>query len=220
MKWSDVISKILGKSMDDEIDDASLQALGLNKDVNLENKDKQNSGGSSTININLSGVDKDKTPDNNSTEGKKEEDEDMDYKTIKFDVNSGKFDLSNIENADLKAVLQLANDTVDSTANKYKIDTAFNEKLAGLKIRKGITADAVKTLIKMDNVKVEGDKVVGLDEAFETLQKEQSGLFVQRNTSESTPVLEGYHPAGNDGSGNNIDNALAQLASEVTAVNN
>jgi hypothetical protein len=78
--------------------------------------------------------------------------------------------------------------------------------MADVKLHKGITADAIKSLIKMDNVKVGADgKVTGLDEAFENLKKEQSGLFVSRNTPESTPVLEGYNPAsGNASGGNNV----------------
>lgn len=219
MKWSEVFSKILGKSMDEEIDDASLEALGVKNKDNLDNKGDQNKDKGNTININLSGQKKEDTPDKEDKKEEKKEDNDMDYKTIKFDTKSGLFDLSNIENNDLKAVLQLANDTVKNKDNQIKIDIAFNEKLAGLKVRKGITSDAIKALIKMDNVKVGSDgKVSGLDEAFDTLQKEQSGLFVQRQSgqSDSTPTLEGFHPAGSTSSENNIDAALASMASELT----
>lgn len=214
MKMSDVLKK-LGINLDenieieDEVTDSSTS--GSKSESKIKGNEEKNNKANNNVTINVASSKKDNTKDKD--EDTKQEDIEMDYKTIKFDTNTGLFDLGNIENADLKAVLKLANDTVIGTANKVKIDSAFNEKLAGLKIRKGITPDAVKALIKMDNVKVGSDgKVVGLDEAFETLQKEQSGLFVSRNTSESTPVLEGYNPADNKDAGSNNVTDMELLA--------
>lgn len=221
MKWSEVFSKLIGKNIEDEVDEASLTALGLKNGVEKNDEGKQDDKNKNTININLANPGQSKQEDKKTEpEVDKKEQDDMDYKTIKFDQKSGLFDLSNIENEDLKSVLKLANDTVTNTANRVKIDAAFNQKMAGVKLHKGITVDAVKSLINMDNVKVGDDgKVSGLDEAFSELQKSQSGLFVQGKSNESTPVMEGYHPAGNNGGDNSIDAALASLASELTAVN-
>lgn len=214
MKMSDVLKK-LGINLDenieieDEVTDSSTS--GSKSESKIKGDEEKNNKANNNVTINVASSKKDNTKDKD--EDTKQEDIEMDYKTIKFDTNTGLFDLGNIENADLKAVLKLANDTVIGTANKVKIDSAFNEKLAGLKIRKGITPDAVKALIKMDNVKVGSDgTVTGLDEAFETLQKEQSGLFVSRNTSESTPVLEGYNPADNKDAGSNNVTDMELLA--------
>jgi hypothetical protein len=66
----------------------------------------------------------------------------------------------------------------------------------------------------MDNVKVEDGKVTGLDEAFENLQKEQSGLFIQRNQVESNPMLEGFNPANNS---NNKGDALSASLAALSA---
>lgn len=217
MKLIDLLKK-MGINLDDNIElkDEVTDSSTSNLKGGSDNKDKDEKGNKSnnnlTINITDSKTDSKKDKKEDAIDNK-QEDIEMDYKTIKFDTNTGLFDLGNIDNADLKAVLKLANDTVIGTANKVKIDSAFNEKLAGLKIRKGITPDAVKALIKMDNVKVGSDgTVVGLDEAFETLQKEQSGLFVSRNTSESTPVLEGYNPADNKDAGSNNVTDMELLA--------
>lgn len=209
MKLMDIF-KNLGVDPDAEIDDTSKDTSNLksadNSDADV-NKDKK-------MNITINTTNNTSKKDENT---KKEEDiKEMDYKQIKYDTNTGLFDLSNIDNTDLKNVLQLSNDTVKAMSDKVKIDMAFNEKLAGLKIRKGITPDAVRTLLKMDGVKVDNDKVIGLDEAFDNLQKEQSGLFVQRNTSDSNPVLEGFNPSSNNGN-NGLDSALAALASSLTS---
>ena len=134
---------------------------------------------------------------------------------IKFDEKTGLFDLKGIEDNNIKAELQKANDYTIRTANNVKIEKAFNEKLSGLKIRKGITSEVIKKMINFDEVKVDGDNVVGLDEAFENLQKEQSGLFVQRNQSESNPMLEGFNPVQNTDNSSALNASLASLAASL-----
>ena len=233
MKLSEYL-KNSGVSLDSDFDDASLAALGSIVGVNKD-KDNNKDKNGNTININVSSGDSkdtdnklhipkdainellNKKGNNDTDDGNDAEDQEMDYKTIKFDEATGLFDLSNIENDDLKAVLGKANDTVVATSNRVKIDAAFNSKMSSVKIRKGITADAIRSLIKMDNVKVDKDgKVTGLDEAFDALQKEQSGLFVNKGEKESSPVLEGYHPAsGNGAVDNSIDAALSELAEQL-----
>lgn len=215
MKLVDLLKK-LGINLEDDIDVKDEITDSNTSDSkggsNINDKDKKENKADNNVTINITDTKKE------DKEEDKQEDLEMDYKTIKFDINTGLFDLRNIENPDLKEVLKLANDTVIGTANKVKIDSAFNEKLAGLKIRKGITPDAIKALIKMDNVKVGSDgSVVGLDEAFDTLQKEQSGLFVQRSTPDSTPVLEGYNPADNKDAGSNnvTDMELLSLSQQL-----
>ena len=81
-------------------------------------------------------------------------------------------------------------------------------------LRMSITSDESK-MINFDDVKVDGDNVVGLDEAFENLQKEQSGLFVQRNQSESNPMLEGFNPVQNTDNSSALNASLASLAASL-----
>lgn len=209
MKLSEILKK-LGLNIDEEIElpeenkkETKKETLDVNKDNKKEEIENEN-----------------KTP---VVETKKVEEvkEDAVVELV-FNEKTGLFDTKGITDANVKAVLEKANAYTINTANQVKIDKAFEEKIAGLKIRKGITTDAIRALVKMDGIKVENDKVVGIDEAFETLQKEQSGLFVQRNQSESNPMLEGFNPAQSNGSTSSdaLTASLAALSASLANNNN
>lgn len=218
MKLIDFLKK-LGINVDEEIDvaekkeeETKTKTSEVNDDVKKKEKDK----------VDEKTPDKDEktTAEDKKAEKKVEEVKEEPKVELKFDENTGLFDLKGIEDESIKAVLTKANNYTINTANKVKIDKAFDEKLAGLKIRKGITTDAVRSLVKMDGIKVEGDKVVGIDEAFENLQKEQSGLFVQRNTPESNPMLEGFNPVqNNNDNGSALNASLAALSASLGGSN-
>jgi hypothetical protein len=215
MKWSDFFKKI-GLNIDEEMEgkvennkDTSDKTSDVNNMSNKNNSDNKSDDANKEDN---------KTDEEISDNNKEKEDEQGDEQMdLKFDDKTGLFDISDIKDEGVKSVLQRANDYTVKTANNVKIDKAFNEKMSSLKIRKGITADAVKKLINFDDIKVEGDKVIGIDEAFENLQKEQSGLFVQRNQADSNPVLEGFNPVQNSGNDvNSLDASLASLAASLS----
>lgn len=223
MKFSDVLKK-LGISLDDdiEIEDDVTNPPAYDEKNKIDNS-KDDNKNKKVSNHTIINIASDKNKKEDKTEDKTENNiggtKDMDYKTIKFNTDTGLFDLSNIDNEDLKNILKLSNDTVINTANKVKINSAINEKLATLKIRKGITVDAVRSLIKMDNITVDDKGAVkGIDDAFDALQKEQTGLFVQRNSTDSSPVLEGYNPVDNknNGSNNDLEMGLLALSQELT----
>lgn len=221
MKLSDVLKK-LGLNLDDDIElnedeknkdkkekeeDTKNKEDDKNKDKNSDNNENNPDSKHSELNNNIDKFDK------KSQEGIKVK--------IEFNDQTGLFKTDGIEDAELKSVLEQANNYTITTRNNVAIDRAFNDKLGTLKLRKGITVDAVKKLIDLSNVKVDGDKVSGVDEAFENLQKEQSGLFVSRNTPESSPLLDGFNPA-NDGVNDNkssLDSALAGLAASLSGNN-
>ena len=208
MKLIDILKKI-GIDLDKEVEYADEQTLNSdsksNNEVIEDKKEKDKVTPKDTKNT----VDntKNTVEDTKNTEENKVE--------IKFDEKTGLFDLKGIEDNAIKAELQKANDYTIRTANNVKIEKAFNEKLSGLKIRKGITSEVIKKMINFDEVKVDGDNVVGLDEAFENLQKEQSGLFVQRNQSESNPMLEGFNPVQNTDNSSALNASLASLAASL-----
>ena len=215
MKLIDILKKI-GIDLDKEVEYADEQTLNSdsksNNEVVKDKKEKDEVTPKNTKNtvedIKNTGEDtKNTVEDINNTEENKVE--------IKFDEKTGLFDLKGIEDNAIKAELQKANDYTIRTANNVKIEKAFNEKLSGLKIRKGITSEVIKKMINFDEVKVDGDNVVGLDEAFENLQKEQSGLFVQRNQSESNPMLEGFNPVQNTDNSSALNASLASLAASL-----
>lgn len=218
MKLSDILKK-LGINIDDEVeladkkeDKTETKTSEVNDDVKKKEKDK----------VDEKTPDKDeKTPaeDKKAEEKVKEVKEEPKVELI-YDENTGLFDTKGIKDESVLAVLTKANNYTINTANKVKIDKAFDEKMSGLKIRKGITPEAVRSLVKMDGIKVEDGKVVGIDEAFENLQKEQSGLFVQRNTPESNPMLEGFNPVQNtNDNGSALNASLAALSASLGGSN-
>lgn len=112
----------------------------------------------------------------------------------KYDTQTGLFSLEGIEDAELKAVLKLANDTVRANANIALVAKAIDDKLNSIKVAEGISKDIISKLIDRSNIKVADGKVSGVDEAFEALKTNNAGLFAKEN-KESNPVLEGFNPA-------------------------
>ena len=221
MKLSDVLKK-LGLNLDDDVE--------LNEDEKNKDQGKKEDGTKSKEDDkgkeDEHGGNKD-NPDskhselNNNIDKFDKKSQEVNKVKLEFNEKTGLFKTDEIEDAELKTVLEQANNYTITTRNNVAIDRAFNEKLGTLKLRKGITVDAVKKLIDLSQVKVDGDKVSGVDEAFENLQKEQSGLFVSRNTPESSPLLDGFNPA-NDGVNDNkssLDSALAGLAASLSGNN-
>ena len=126
-------------------------------------------------------------------ENNKEKDE-VKKMVPKYDTQSGLFSLEGIEDAELKAVLKLANNTVIANANSALIAKAIDDKLNSIKVAEGISKDIISKLIDRSNIKVTDGKVSGVDEAFEALKTNNAGLFAKEN-KESNPVLEGFNPA-------------------------
>lgn len=111
----------------------------------------------------------------------------------KYDTQSGLFSLDGIEDAELKAVLKLANDTVRANANSALIAKAIDTKIGSIKLADGISSDVILAVLDRSNIKVTDGKVSGVDEAFEALKTNNAGLFAKEN-KESNPVLEGFNP--------------------------
>lgn len=211
MKLSDILKK-LGINIDDEIE------LADKKEDKTETK---TSDEKEVVNNSEVKTDETKTEEKDKkTEEKVDEPKEEPAVELVYDEKTGLFDTKGIKDESVLAVLTKANNYTINTANKVKIDKAFDEKMSGLKIRKGITPEAVRSLVKMDGIKVEDGKVVGIDEAFETLQKEQSGLFVQRNQPESNPMLEGFNPVQNtNDNGSALNASLAALSASLGGSN-
>ena len=130
----------------------------------------------------------------------------------KFNTKTGLFDLNGIEDAELKAVLKLANDTVKTNNNKAAIDKAIENKISTLKLAKGISNNLIKKSLDTTNIKVNDDgAVTGVDEAFDALKKSEAGLFVAENENKqgSNPLLEGFNPVQGVGE-NNTFNSFAE----------
>ena len=127
-------------------------------------------------------------------ENNKEKDEVKKMAVPKYDTQTGLFSLEGIEDAELKAVLKLANDTVRANANSALIAKAIDTKIGSIKLADGISSDVILAVLDRTNIKVTDGKVSGVDEAFEALKTNNAGLFAKEN-KESNPVLEGFNPA-------------------------
>jgi len=206
MKLSDVFKK-LGINIEDDIDTEDAASSSKDKEIKNDGKDSNDKDKSNNVVINVTTSEKEKV------QGDEKEETVMDYSKIKFD--NGIFDLSTVEDEGLKAVLKASNDYTKATANKVKIDSAINSKVAELKLNAGITKDVVLTMLDRSGIKVDGNgAVVGVDEAITSLKTAQAGLFVAEKNGDgnkgnsnngqgnvniygqgqSTPVQEGFNP--------------------------
>ena len=218
MKLIDILKK-LGINIDDEVELTDKKEEKTETKTSDE-KEVVNNSEVKTDETKTEEKDKKTEEKDKKTEEKVEEPKEEPAVELVYDEKTGLFDTKGIKDESVLAVLTKANNYTINTANKVKIDKAFDEKMSGLKIRKGITPEAVRSLVKMDGIKVEDGKVVGIDEAFETLQKEQSGLFVQRNQPESNPMLEGFNPVQNtNDNGSALNASLAALSASLGGSN-
>lgn len=150
------------------------------------------------------------TEENKETESENKEENKMAFVAPKVDKN-GFIDLTNVEDADLKAFFKILNDTRKmelqarkDEADKRLIDDSVKSAVSGLKLNKGITADAVSKLLDLTNVKVgEDGKVTGIEDAIKGLQTSQAGLFLADKEAKSNPVLEGHNPVENSATAGN-----------------
>lgn len=204
MKISELLKK-LGINVDEEVEDQS-KVEGQNKNDTpasqttvVENK-KNKSDGSVT---------NEKVVDSPVT---KEEDKKM--VTPKYDAKTGLFDLSGIEDGELKSVLKLANDTVKANKNSQVIAKAIEDKLGTVQLADGITKDAILALLDRTGIKVTDKGVSGVNEAFDNLKSAQAGLFkANKETEKSSPILEGFAPQGQSGTGNGTPNSFVEAFS-------
>lgn len=181
MKWSDFF-KALGLNMDEEMEKTDTQTVNVDKKVN------KNDNVESSNNV----VDK--------KEDKVEEVKTEEKKMVlpKYDTKTGLFDIKDVDNEELKALLKLSNDTVKGKANTELINKAIADKMSTVKLVKGISNDLVLGALDRSGIKVTDGKVTGVDEAFDSLMTSQSGLFVaDKGTSKSNPLLEGFNPQNN-----------------------
>lgn len=213
MTLKEILAKIgidLDSEIDEEVKTGEDDSGAANKKEETANKKEEASDKKEEANNK-----KEEASEKKTTEDKVEE-EDMDLSNIVFNEETLKFETKGVKDEGLKALFEKVNAAVDNREKSYKINTAIDNKLSTVKIRNGITADAVKTLLDKTNITLnEKGEVVGLDEAFDALTKAQAGLFVQRQSSESNPILEGFAPAGQDNANDNLDNVLASFASSI-----
>ena len=102
----------------------------------------------------------------------------------------GKFNLDKINDAALKSALTEYTSAVQAKENQHLIDGAVKTELG--KRHLAIKEDMFMKLLDLSNVKVEGDKVTGVTEAFDALK--DSGVYKSAPTS---PLNQGFNPMEN-----------------------
>lgn len=106
----------------------------------------------------------------------------------------GKFDLDKINDASLKSALTEYTTAVQTKENQHVIDNAVKAELG--KRHLAIKEDAFMKLLDLSKVKVDGDKVTGVTEAFDALK--DSGVYKSAPTS---PLNQGFNPMENKNTG-------------------
>ena len=106
----------------------------------------------------------------------------------------GKFDLDKINDASLKSALTEYTTAVQAKENQHVIDSAVKAELG--KRHLAIKEDAFMKLLDLSKVKVDGDKVTGVTEAFDALK--DSGVYKSAPTS---PLNQGFSPMENKNTG-------------------
>ena len=106
----------------------------------------------------------------------------------------GKFDLDKINDASLKSALTEYTTAVQAKENQHVIDNAVKAELG--KRHLAIKEDAFMKLLDLSKVKVDGDKVTGVTEAFDALK--DSGVY---KSAPSSPLNQGFNPMENKNTG-------------------
>ena len=106
----------------------------------------------------------------------------------------GKFDLDKINDATLKSALTEYTTAVQAKENQHVIDNAVKAELG--KRHLAIKEDMFMKLLDLSKVKVDGDKVTGVTEAFDALK--DSGVYKSAPTS---PLNQGFNPMENKNTG-------------------
>lgn len=115
-------------------------------------------------------------------------------------------------NEDLTAEIDRLKEENTNTKNDYEEQLkkqAFDYKLEGtLKDSKVKNVKAIKALLDMDTIKLDGDALKGLDEQLNSLKENESYLFEQEETQPNSPqIVTGGNPNG--GSNNGDDDPFA-----------
>lgn len=178
MKWSDFFKK-LGIDLESEVDETSTESSELN---NVEIK-------------------KDSVEQNTETK-KVEEDKKMAFKAPKIDKN-GFYDLTDIEDADMKEFFKLRNSERKTELaarkaedDKRAVNDAITKYASGIKFAEGWSLDDALKL--GDFSKVANDENISkeIENAFTNLKSTKAGMFVadKKETKTSNPMLEGFNP--------------------------
>ena len=208
MKLRDFLNQLGIKPKDDNLD----SEIEINQQDEKNDDTKNQAYDKKEVNINIIGNDKsssDTTKDNkvtnNGTDKNEQEEYMPDLSKIKFE--NGKFSgLKTLTEKDteLKALLESVNNYTDSKNAETAINDAIKVELGKYDITKGISESVVLNSLNRDSIKYLDNKVLGVEEAFASLAKENEGMLkikvtdgqsTDKNNNSQTvegPALDGF----------------------------
>lgn len=201
MKFSDILKK-LGIDLDSEIDETSTEALDDNKVLSKNEKVES------------------KKENETKQEDKLKEDKVMAFVKPKVD-KQGLIDITNIEDADLKAFLKELNDSRKTelaerkaAEDKRAVSDGIAKYAAGVKFAEGWSVDDALKLGDFSKVLNDENMTKEIENAFTNLKTTKATMFVaDKETKKTESVLtEGFNPQ-NVVNSNNVPNSFAEAFS-------
>ncbi|WIV13198.1 hypothetical protein [Proteiniborus sp. MB09-C3] len=197
MKLIDVLKKLLGDSLDEEIEtsekeeDATKDAGDVDKDIEGGKEDESD----------------DKPDDNKETAGESDETngedtsggEDMADKTRLifedgwYNTETGAIDKTKIHDESVVNAVTMLSNIIETNNNNQLISNAINDAIRTNNVK--VKPETFRKCLDTTNVKVEDGKVVGLTEAIEALRASEPTFFTK--TRESSPLNEGFSKSDN-----------------------
>lgn len=117
-------------------------------------------------------------------------------------------------NEELTAQIEELKQQNEQTKTEYEEklkEQAFNHKLESTLVSAKVkNVKAVKALLDLDSIKLDGDKLLGLDEQLNNLRENESYLFEQEEKPKQPQIVNPGNPIGNTNKEN--DPFAAKLA--------
>ncbi len=109
--------------------------------------------------------------------------------------------------------LSAAETKYNTDISKIKLESALDAALIGGKAK---NSKAVKALLNMEDIKLDGDKLIGLDTQMEQVKKENGYLFEDTSTTTATASSGGTHQGALDGDDDKFISAAMKGAGIAT----
>lgn len=108
--------------------------------------------------------------------------------------------------------LEQDNKTTKTDYEEKLKQQAFEHKLestlSGAKVK---NIKAVKALLDLDSIKLDGDKLLGLDDQLNSLKEKESYLFEQETDPGAPYIITGGNPNGGTGNPNPFSNSIHRI---------
>ncbi|GGP16243.1 phage scaffolding protein [Oceanobacillus neutriphilus] len=117
--------------------------------------------------------------------------------------------------AEIDRLKQENKDTQTEYENKLSqqaFDFALDKALSGAKAK---SAKAVKPFLDIENLKLDGEKIIGLDEQLKTVKENQDYLF--EADGQKTPPPQFVNPGNPNGGGSNTPKSIADMTYQELA---